>query len=265
MRKLLLVTVLLAIPALASAQMTWYDTYGFEAGVDPTAATADFTLGALNGQGDWPQATGPWVGSSGGGGVQPMIVSPDPGGAVNQCVQLYVGDDQNDYSEMDIAINDPLAAGYRVVTVSFDIYRTNPTGPVHNLWWWWFDAGDPTYGLQWDQGPSTLPFGWNTGAGSTATVFDQWANVTMTWDFTNNTTSSWYNGVPVDVAIPMPGNIATLTGWSIELGHDSATGTGTDTAWIDNFTITVDHLVPEPSVWLLAGLGLLALMRRKKK
>jgi len=261
MRKLLFVAMVLAIPALASAGTTWYDTFGFEPGVDPTMATPDFTLTPLPGQGNWPQATGPWTGSFAGGGVIPTVVT-DPLGLQGQCVELVVGDIQGDFSQMDIAINDPLAAGYQVVTVSYDILRV--AGPAQNLWWWWFDAGTPTYGLQWDQGPSTLPFGWNPGAGSAPTVIGAWANVTMTWDFTTMTTSSWYNGVPLDVNVSMPGDIATLTGWSIELGHDSGDGTGSDVCWIDNFVITVDQQIPEPSVLLLAGLGLLALLRRKK-
>jgi hypothetical protein len=261
MKKLILIAMVLAIPALASAQTTWYDTFGFEPGVDPTALSPDFTGAPLAGQGNWPQATGPWTGSSAGGGVVPTVVL-DPLGQQGLCVELAVGDVQGDSSQMDIAINDPLAAGYRVVTVSYDILRSG--NAAQNLWWWWFDAGTPTYGLQWDQGPSTLPFGWNAGAGSTPTVAGQWTNVTMTWDFTTMTTSSWYNGVPLDVSIPMPGDIATLTGWSIQFGHDSAGGTGADVCWIDNFSITVDQQIPEPSVFLLGGLGLLALLRRRK-
>jgi hypothetical protein len=261
MRKLLIVTMVLAIPALASAGTTWYDTYGFEQGVDPTMATPDFTLGPLNGQGNWPQASGAWVGGGGGGGVAPMVVN-DPLSMSPQCVELNVGDTQGDFSEMDIGINDPLAAGCRVITVSFDILRLGPA--TQNMWWWWYDAGSPTYGLQWDMSQATHPFGWWDGAGQAPDVIGQWANLTMTWDFVNNTASSWYNGVLVDNALPMavPRDISTLTGWSIYLTHDSDTGTGSDVVWIDNFRITAD--VPEPSVFLLVGVGLLALLRRKK-
>jgi len=260
MKRLLLISMVLVIPALASAGTTWYDTFGFEPGVDPTGMTPDFTQTWLAGQGNWPQATAAWTGSGAGGGIAPIVVL-DPLGAPSQCVELNIGDTQGDASVMDIGINDPLAAGYRVVTVSYDILRV--TGPVQNLWWWWWDSGEPTYGLQWDQGPSTLPNGWNPGAGSAPTVLGRWANVTMTWDFTTMTASSWYDGVQVDNGIPIT-NITKLTGWTIQFGHDSATGTGSDVCYIDNFVITVDQLVPEPSVFLLGGLGLLALLRRKK-
>ncbi|MBN1918528.1 MAG: PEP-CTERM sorting domain-containing protein [Verrucomicrobia bacterium] len=262
MKKLVLILMVLAIPALASAGTTWYDTFGFEPGVDPTMMTPDFTLTPLNGQGNWPQAAGPWAGvGNGPGGVTPMVVF-DPLALQGQCVELNVGDTQGDQSGMDIGINDPLAAGYQVVTVSFDILRLQPA--TQNLWWYWWDAGTPTYGLQWDLAQATLPFGWNPGAGQAPNVVGTWANLTMTWDFTTMTTSSWYNGVAVDVNIPMPGDITTLTGWGIWLQHDNDSGKGSDVVWIDNFAITVDAQIPEPSMFLLAGFGLLPLLRRKK-
>lgn len=245
----------------ASAVTIWYSTFGFEPGVDPTMMTPDFTQTWLNGQGNWPQATGPWAGNSSGGGTAPIVVL-DPLGSGSQCVELNIGDTQGDVSSMDIGIKDPLAAGYRTITVSYDILRMS--GPLQNLWWWWWDAGTPTYGIQWDGSRATHPFGWNPGAGSAPTVVGQWANLTQTWDFTTMTTSSWYNGVLVDNAIPMPGDITTLTGWTIYFGHDSGTGTGSDVAFIDNFVIMVDNLIPEPGMLLLAGLGLLALLHRKK-
>jgi hypothetical protein len=255
--------VIVAVLAVSSAWAgtIWYDTFGFEPGVDPTLMTPDFTPTWLAGQGNWPQATGAWTGAGGGGGIAPIVV-PDPL-RPGQCVELNIGDTQGDNSVMDIGINDPLAAGYRKVTVSYDILRVS--GPLQNLWWWWWDAGTPTYGLQWDN-RTTLPFGWMGGAGSAPTVVGQWANLTQTWDFTTNTVSSWYNGAPVDVAIPMPvpPDITKLTGWTIQFGHDSGTGTGSDVAWIDNFSITVDNRIPEPSMFVLAGLGLLTLLRKKK-
>jgi len=227
-----------------------YNSNGFE---PPT-----FAVGALAGQDGW-------TGSSSGGGVAPTVVTaPDPV-IGQQAVRLEVGDIQGDASTMDHAISPISAASGAIVTVSYDIFRNAPAQGMlaQNLWWWWFDAGEPTYGLQWDI-DGTLPNGWNPGAGSTPTVFGAWTNLTMVWDFTQMKAFSWYNGVQVDNGIPIT-NITTLTGWTINLGHESASGTGGSVVWIDNFKIDV---VPEPGSVLalltgVVGLSGLALRRRK--
>ncbi len=181
-----------------------------------------------------------------------------------QAVRLEVPDLQGATSFMDHAIPTITSPAGLVVTVSYDIYRPTPAegNVAHNLWWWWWDAGAPTYGLQWDQaGGQTLPNGWNSGAGSAPTVFDRYANVTMVWDFTLMKAFSSYDGVVVDNGIPING-VTSLSGWTIQLGHDSATGSGAGLAYIDNFSITV---VPEPRHGALcAGLCLsgIAVWRR---
>jgi hypothetical protein len=159
----------------------------------------------------------------------------------DQAVRLQVGDVQGDTSFMDHAIGPVSAASGAVVTVSYDIFRNAPESGklAQNMWWWWWDAGEPTYGLQWDQyGGSTLPHGWNTGAGSAPTVYGAYANLTMVWDFSQMKAYSWYNGALVDNGIPIT-NITQLTGWTIKLGHEAATGTGGSVVWIDNFKIDV--------------------------
>ncbi len=245
----LLVAVALGLASgAARAQLVWYDSNGFEA---PT-----FRPGVLNGQDGW-------LGEGGGpsGDQARVVISPEPviGG---QAVRLEVGDAQGDYSLMARPIADPLAAGWPIVIVRFDIYRIGPT-QKQNLWWYWFDSGEPTYGLQWDLSNATHPFGWNPGATSTPTIFDRFVNLTMVWDFSQNKAYSYYNGVLVDNGIPISG-ITSLTGWGIVLSHDAATGTGADVVWIDNFSI---HVVPEPaSIVALAG-GVLALagLRRRQR
>lgn len=224
-----------------------YDAQGFE---PPT-----FTTGPLNNQDGW-------VGYVSGGGIAPAIVTaPDPVFGM-QAVRLEVPDVQGAGTTMEHAadLTAVIAAGGKV-TISFDVYRQlNAMSTTQNLWWWLWDAGTPTYGLQWDTG-NTLPYGWNPGAGSTPTIYGRYANVTMEYDFGTMTCSSWYDGVLLDNAIPInPNNddpITTITGFSINLSHDAATGTGGDIVWIDNFV-----MVPEPAALLLLGLGALVLRRR---
>lgn len=113
----------------------------------------------------------------------PRVVSAPEPVLGRQAVRLEVGDSQGDLSLMFLPIDDPLAAGYPIVIVSFDIYRIGPQ-QIQNLWWFWIDDGVPTYGLQWDLSNQTHPFGWNPGASSTPTIFDRYVNLTMKWDFT---------------------------------------------------------------------------------
>lgn len=236
----------LALVSVSGAAVV-FDSGGFEG----------YALGALNGQNGW-------AGSAAGTGVEPTVVTSPHPTLGNKAVKLAVCDLQGDASEMDMDIADPLAAGYKIVTVSYDIYRT---GVVQNMWWWWYDAGEPTYGLQWDLTGDTYPNGWSTDAGYATTVLGSYATLTMQWNFNEMKAYSWYNGAVVDNGIPISG-ISSLTGWTIMLGHDSATGTGADCVYIDNFSITADGMVPEPgSVLALAsgliGLGGMAIRRRK--
>ncbi|MER3474789.1 MAG: hypothetical protein C4335_12335 [Armatimonadota bacterium] len=247
--RLLFLTVAAVIvlgASTAQAQLAWYDSGGFEAPV--------FRLGILNGQDGWTGLPGGTFGD-----WARVVRAPEPvlGG---QAVRLEVGDHQGDFSVMEHAIPDPLAAGWKIVIVSFDIYRIGPQ-QTQNLWWYWFDSGEPTHGIQWDMSNATHPFGWNPGAGSTPTVFDRYVTLKMMWDFTQMKAYSWYNGALVDNGIPIT-NINSLTGWGIALAHDAASGTGADVVWIDNFAI---HVVPEPaSVVVLAG-GVLALAGLKRR
>ncbi|MCS6829955.1 MAG: PEP-CTERM sorting domain-containing protein [Armatimonadota bacterium] len=238
--------IMLAVGA-AQAQLAWYDSKGFES---PT-----FRPGVLNGQDGWVSAGG---GVS--GDTARVITAPEPV-VHGQAVRLEVGDSQGDHSLMFREIADPLAAGWPVVIVSFDIYRI---GPHHrqNLWWYWIDSGEPTYGIQWDISNATHPFGWNPGASSTPTIFDRYVNLKMVWDFSQMKAYSWYNGVLVDNGIPISG-ISSLTGWGILLAHDAPSGTGAEVVWIDNFAI---HVVPEPASFVVLAGGALALasMRRRR-
>jgi hypothetical protein len=228
--------------AASAALAAGYNSNGFE----PTT----FVTGPLNGQDGW-------VGTGAGGGFEPAVVtSPDPVEGT-QAVKLSVPNTQGAASTMHMGIAPVTPGPGVVVTVSYDVYRhQNDLGKTQNLWWWWVDAGTPTYGLQWDIG-GTLPAGWNPGAGSATTIYDAWTNITQEWDFGTGIYKSWYNGVAVDTNVAIT-EITTLTGWEISLAHDAGTEAGEDTAWIDNFSITV---VPEPAALMLLGLG--ALLRRR--
>lgn len=227
------------VAASAAGAVAWYDSNGFE--------PQTFAPGALTGQDGWAAS------AANGGTVPTVVTSPCPV-VGTQSVALVVGTDQGDSSMMSRAIADPIAAGYRTITVTYDIYRCASN---QNLWWWWEDAGEPTYGLQWDLG-GTFPHGWNPGAGSTPTVLGRFVTLKMEWDLTAGKAYSWYDGVMVDNGIPCSG-ITALTGWSIYLSHDSDTGKPGDNVYIDNFRIDVSGAVPEPASLLALATGLLGL------
>ena len=199
-----------------------YDSEGFEA--------PKFTLGALNGQDGW-------VGAQSGTGIAPQVVDATGGNQVegNQAVRLEVADVSGDTSSMERALDDAIAAGYTIITVSFDVYRESASEPNENLWWW-ADGNNPLYGLQWDI-DGTMPNGWNAGAGSAPTIKDRWANLTMQWNAFSGKASSWYDGVAVDTDITITG-INEFIGWYIGLAHDAGTGSGPEVCWIDNLVIT---------------------------
>ncbi len=236
------VVAVLAIAA-SIAVAAGYDSSGFE---PPT-----FAPGPLAGQDGWTIFTA-------GGGSAPMVVTaPDPVEGT-QAVRLEVGDTNGDYSEMDHAFAitpDPST----ILTVSFDIYRNAPADGlrIQNLWWYWFEynaLSTPGYGLQWDGSVATHPFGFGA---SSPIVFGQWANLTMTWDFTTMMATASYNGAVVVPPTAFTWDGTPLTGYGVYLGHESDTGTGADVAWIDNFYIT-----PEPASIAFLAIGALLLRRR---
>jgi hypothetical protein len=245
MKKLATTALVLALATgMAYATTTVYDSQGFE--------SPAFTTGALDGQGGF-------TGGSANGGTAPVVTTTPNPTAGGQAVQLVVGDTQGDASSIDFEFAPVTVDSGTIVTVSFDIFRNAPATDklAQNLWWWWNDAGTPTYGLQWDAG-SVLPFGFDGQAKSAPSVFGQFANLTQVWDFTTGKATSFYNGQAVDTNFGMSG-ITKLSGWGFNFAHESDTGTGADTAYIDNFKITIEQ-VPEPGSMLALGSGLVGLV-----
>ncbi len=209
-----------------------YDSQGFE---DPP-----FVLGVLNGQDGW-------VATGGGGGSNPVVVtSPDPVQG-SQAIRLEIPDIEKSFSSMQMPVPDLIAAGYDLITVEFDIYRETDAW-VSNLWWWWFNEGTPTYGLQWDEANGqyggTYPFGWD--GTSVPNELDRYVTLFMEWDFREGMAYGYYDGALV-TTVPISG-IDALTGWAIELWHDEATGSGPDVAWIENFKIEAFIRDPAPDI-----------------
>lgn len=236
-----LLTTCLASAALAAGAGAFSYFQDFE----------ELELGDLDGQDGWLTDVS--------GAPDPQVV--DLGG--NRAVLLEVPDTAGTYALIELPIPDLIDAGLTKVTVSFDIFRPQLDVTMNqNLWWYWYDPGTPTYGLQWDQGGgTTMPFGFESGAASTQTIYGRFVNITMEWDVAAGLAQSWYDGVAVDVDFPIS-SIDALTGWAIYLSHDAGTGTGLGRAYIDNFSI---EAVPEPATLAALGLGSLVLIRRRRR
>lgn len=88
-----------------------------------------------------------------------------------------------------------------------------------------------------------------------AIVYDQWAEIRVDMDLVNDTQNTYYDGVWLSSNVWTRGE---ATG-QLALEAVDLFSQNTTSVYYDNMS-----LIPEPSVFLLAGLGLLALIRRKK-
>ena len=275
MKKLALLFATIFVVAMAASAyadpgqpITWYDSFGFEP--SPPAPPPGTFLGPIHAQGFWPQSNPPgWVGTAVGTGVAPSVV-PDPTGmGMGQVVEFVTGPVLADTSQMDIFWPGPVKnSGATIVELEFEIFRTELN--INNFWWWTPDAGNYTYGLEWDQSLAVHPFGWNPGAGQTPATLGGWDHIALEWNFANQTVSSWVNGIPVDVALPMgsgvpPNPPLDVTGFSLQYAHDGVLPPQTTVAYVDNFLVTY---IPEPGTiaMLVSGLiGLFFVLRRRVK
>ncbi len=269
MKKLLLGFVVLLFCASAYAgpgqPVNWYNTYGFEPGVDPTGMTADFipSPALITGQGFWEAALAPgWIGTqAGASGMVPQVI-PDPTGFGMGQVVEFATTAPGDGSGMDIFFP-TVKTG--IIEIEWDMFRTELN--VNNFWWWTPDLGDYTYGLEWDSSLAVHPFGWNPGAGSTPASLGAWDHIALEWDFNAQVVNSWVNGIPVDVNIPFgPNPPQGVSGFTFVFGHDGGLPPQILTAYVDNFHVTRD-VIPEPSIFVMlaTGLGgLLVYLKRRK-
>lgn len=267
MKKLLLGFAVLLFCASAYAgpgqPVNWYNSYGFEPGVDPTGMTPDFTPGPITGQGHWEAALPPgWIGTSAGGGVVPTVLPGDATGCgMGQIVEFVTGPVLADSSQMDIFFP-TVKTG--IVEIEWDMYRTELN--VNNFWWWVPDAGDFTYGLEWDSSSAVHPFGWGPGAGQTPASLNAWDHIALEWDFGNAVVNSWVNGIPVDVNLPFgPNPPQGVSGFTFQFINDGGLPQGA-VAYVDNFHVTRD-VIPEPGVFVMlaTGLGALLVCLKRKK
>ncbi len=264
-KKLVLLFATIFVVAMAASAradpgqpIAWYDTFGFE--------PPGFALGPIGGQGNWPQALPPGiVATQAGGGTLPTVIQDTTGAGMGQIVK-FLTVAQGDGSGIDVFFPSPIKNGNTIVEIEFDMYRTELN--VNNFWWWTPDAGDYTYGLEWDQSLAVHPFGWSPGAGQTPATLNGWDHIALEWDFGTSTVSSWVNGLPVDVALPFGANPpADVTGFSLWFAHDGALGPQVTTAYVDNLRVSVD-IVPEPGTIALLASGLMSLLfvlRRRVK
>jgi len=194
----------------------YYNAGGFE---PPT-----FSPGPLNNQGGWVAG---FVGS----GVEPAVVQSPDYVLDTQSVRLEVPDSLNDESWMNIYTADLVAAGVQKIWVTVDIFRQDTS--LGNQNFYWADLGNNTYGLQWDNGNSTMPFGWSFKQGGT--IRNRFARLTREQDVTAGTVSSWYDGNSIDADAYMPQ--FKFEGQQFDLAHQADTGSGGDIVWVDNVMI----------------------------
>jgi hypothetical protein len=236
MGKVLIVTMVLAIPALASAGTVLFDSQGFESPL--------YNLGLLPGQ-------DLWVSDSIEGQPDPQVINDPTGGGMGQVVEIdAVGNTGPGWSGAYRAAR-PSVPG--IVVIEWDQYRVD-TGD--NLWYADHILWDGWWAMQWDVSVQASAQGFDFGV---AIVPNKWQKVTYTFDTINQTVT-----VDVDGTSFMSPNAMidpTIDGIDFEVEPTPTEGDGP--VLVDNVRI-MGFPIPEPSMFLLAGVGLLALLRRKK-
>jgi len=226
--------MVLAFPALASAAVL-YDSQGFESPL--------YNLGLLPGQ-------DLWVSDSTAGMGDPVVINDPTGSGMGQVVEIdppgtEAGQWQGAYRPAG-----PSLPG--VTTIEWDQYRVD-TGD--NFWYADHIAWDGWWAIQWDQNGQASAQTWDFGV---AIVLNKWQHVTYTFDTINQTVTVDIDGT----SFTSPNAMTDPDVDGIDLEVEPTPTAGDGPVLVDNVRITGP--IPEPSVFLLAGLGLLALLRRKK-
>ena len=247
MRKLLIIAMALAIPALAPAQVVWYDSFGFE-------PPAGYVPGPLPGQDGWlPDSTA--------GQSVPVVVA-DPTGLLSGQVAQF--DAINGLGGWCGALVTPTGGADArlvgpIVHVEWDQVRVDTDD---NFWHTPDFAGWSQFGLQWDGTGLLHSDSWAAGepTGPITPLALDHIDLIYTGPPGATSITLLINGTNFGTA-PTAGGTPVFVDWVFEM-EDTAAGVSHGRLLMDNFRITV---IPEPSIFLLAGLGLLALLRRRRK
>jgi len=246
-KKLILIAAMLMLPAIASAQML----------ADSDFESPSFTLGDIAGQSDYTGAT--WGASQ----THPQVMV-DPNDAGNQVLGFAAPLGQRSYCYVGNALGDTMFAnGTTVASIDYylmtegeefraeigpntDYYLDTVQTPGLTLNAW-------TGGNQWD------PWAGNLTVVELAPLqANTWFNVTQVLHDSTDLVDIYLDGVLVGWDLP------TFYGGSnsISLDYFAVSLDGDVGLLVDN--VTWEH-IPEPSIMLLGGVGLLALLRRRKK
>jgi len=270
MRKLVVIAMVLAVPTLAFATTASYST-NFD-----NAAYGD--LNAQNFDG------GTWTTVQSGVGTRPWaeVIDDPTGGGKSKVARYWCEDvgDTGDSVDSWVAFNwgDFAQSGVVTFTAEYFIETSAIPGDMKNDYWMATVKGDNTgnnQGEYWWQGND----GFNIDGGASfwgaeggPIPLDQWFEVKRVLDYGNMTYKFYVNGVVQkwdDGGTPnedfaLAGNVLG----AVEIYH-SMPGDGVGAAWDPQAAMYVSDIslcsvtIPEPSLLLLAGLGLLALIRRK--
>ena len=236
MKKLIFVLMVLSIPALASAGTTLYDSQGFEGPL--------YNLGLLTGQ-------DLWVTDSTAGQPDPQVINDPTGAGMGQVVEIDALPDVGGWAGACRPAGPSLPG---TVVIEWDQYRAST---FDNFWYADDVAWSGWWAMQWDQNSQASAQVYDFGVPLTV---NQWQHVIYTFDTIAQTVSVDIDGI----VFTSPNAMTDPTIDGIDLEGESTTFDG------DNGPILVDNMritetpIPEPGVLLLAGLGLLALLRRKK-